>query len=349
MKKRLTMSLIASALILGLGTLSLQADEGMKDTVAQKEAQALQKNGVPGESTAKATEEELQEKDLFMSKIDASKFAQEARMDRMKRLQRIFRREAAFHQEKDLLKRTPKEVMEAIRLTGKAAQDIRMNKLKEAAKDLETASKDFDKALKANPKLDLLPVAQAIQIKTFAGSTATIEKALELADKLIKKHATQDARDLLMPLRDEMDFTVQYLPMKTYPLVTKKAAELLKKGKAREALMVLSQGFGTLVAVTDIVPIPLMLAQDMTMEAAKLAKEKKKEALKLLESAKNELKRAELLGYTQRHAPEYKALTDQINAIEKEIKGKNEPAKLYKELQNKFDTLFKKVRKDEKR
>ncbi|WP_292660925.1 YfdX family protein [Nitratifractor sp.] len=348
MKKRLTMSLVASALILGVGTMSLQAAEGLKDTVAQKEAQALQKNGVPGESAAKATEEELHEKDLFMSKLDASTFAKEARLDRMKRLQRIFRREAAFHQEKDLLKQTPKEVMEAIQMTARAAQDIRRNKLDSAAKDLQVASKDFDKALKANPKLDLLPVAQAIQIKTFAGSTATIEKALKLADVLIQKHATQDARDLLMPLRDEMDFTVQYLPMKTYPLVTKKAAELLKNGKAKAALMVLSQGFGTLVAVTDVVPIPLMLAQDMTMEASKLAKGKKKEALKLLESAKNELKRAELLGYTQKHSPEYKALTTQINAIEKEIQGKNEPAKLYEGLQKKFDTLFKEVRKDRK-
>ena len=348
MKKRLRMSLVASALILGLGTMSLQAGTGLNDTVAKKEAQALQKNGVPGESAAKATEEELQEKNLFMSKLDASKFAKEARLDRMKRLERIFRREAAFHQEKDLLKKTPKEVMEAIRMTARAAQDIRRNKLDSAAKDLEIASKDFDKALKANPKLDLLPVAQAIQIKTFAGSTATIEKALKLADELIQKHATQDARDLLMPLRDEMDFTVQYLPMKTYPLVTKKAAELLKKGKAKEALMVLSQGFGTLVAVTDVVPIPLMLAQDMTMEASKLAKEKKKEALKLLEAAKNELKRAELLGYTQKHSPEYKALSTQIDAIEKEIKGKNEPAQLYKKLQEKFDTLFKEVRKDKK-
>ena len=349
MKKRLTMSLVTSALLLGLGTISLQAGEGLKDSVAKKEAQAIQKNGTSGERAAKAVEEEMQNKNLFTGKMDAAKFAQEARMDRMSRLERTFRREAAFHQEKDLLKQTPKEVMEAIRLTAKAAQDIRMKKLKEAAKDLEIASKDFDKALKANPKLDLLPVAQAIQIKTFAGSTATIEKALKLADELIKKHATQDAREILMPLRDEMDFTVQYLPMKTYPLVTKKAAELLKKGKAREALMVLSQGFGTLVAVTDVVPIPLMLAQDKTMEAAKLAKEKKKEALKLLESAKDELKRAELLGYTQKHSPEYKAITAQIEAIEKEIKGKNEPAKLYEELQKKFDALFKKVREDKKR
>ncbi len=348
MKKRMTLSIVTSALLLGLGAMSLQAAEAMKDTVAQKEAQALQKNGVPGEAAAKAKVEETQEKTLFEGKMDLAKFNQEARLDRMQRLERIFRREAAFHSQKDLLKNTPKEVMEALQMTARAAQDIRANKLDQAAKDLEIASKDFDKALKANPKLDLLPVAQEIRIQTFAGNSKVIEKALKTADELIKKHATQDAREILIPLKDEMDFTVQFLPMKTYPLVTKKAAELLKAGKAKEALAVLSQGFGTIVGVTNVVPVPLMLAQDMTMEASKLAKEKKKEALKLLAAAKEELKRAELLGYTQKHSPEYKAINTQIEAIEKEIGGKNEPAKLYKDLQSKFDTLFKKVREDKK-
>jgi len=152
----------------------------------------------------------------------------------------------------------------------------------------------------------------------------------------------------MMPLRDEMDFTVQFLPMKTYPAVTKKAAELLKQKKAEEALMVLSEGFGTVVGVQQVIPIPLMLAQDMVLEASKLAKEKKEEATKLLDSAKEQLKRAELLGYTQRHSAEYKELSTRIDAIEKEIKGKNEVVKLYDELKAKFESLFETIRKDKK-
>ncbi len=347
MRKSMKMSAVTAALLLGLGTLGLQAaNMEMKDSAAKKETQALQQNGVPGEAAAKAKVEESAEKTLFESKMDAGKFAQEARADRVKRLRRIFSKEASYH--KDTLKETPKEIIEAINMTTQAARDIQAGKLDAAVKDLETASKDFDKALKANPALDFVPVAQSIQIKTFAGDSKIISKALTTADDLIKKHATQDAREILLPLRDEMDFTVQFLPMKTYPAVTKKAAELLKQKKAEEALMVLSEGFGTVVGVQQVIPIPLMLAQDMTLEASKLAKEKREEAIKLLEAAKEQLKRAELLGYTQKHSPEYKALSTQIDAIEAEIKGKNEPAKLYEELKKKFEALFGEIRKEKK-
>ena len=348
MIKNLKISAITAALLLGLGAISVQAGEGaLKDSVAQKEAKALEQNGVKGESSAKAKVEETNAKVEFESKLDVQKFAQEARIDRAKRLQRIFSKEASFH--KDTLKNTPKEVMEAINLTTKAVRAIQANKIDEAVKYLDKASEDFAKALKANPNLGLVPVAQSVQIKTFAGDSKIIAKALVVTDELIQKHATQDARDVLIPLQDEMDFMVQLLPMKTYPLVAKKASELLKKKKVQDALMVLSEGFGTIVGVAQVIPIPLMLAQDMVIEASKLAKDKKDEAIKLLDSAKEELKRAELLGYTQRHSVAYKALTTQINSIEKEIKGKNEPAKLYDELKKKFEALFEKVRLDNKK
>ncbi len=345
MKKRLTLSLSAAALILGVATLGLQAgNDGLKDQVAQKEAQALQKNGVAEQSAAAADVDAKSVKEFYQSLRKASTFAKEAREDRAQRLERVFHKEAGYH--KDGMKGSVPEVVQGLQLTIQAAQDIQANKLDDAAKKLEQASANFDKALKANPALALVPVNQSIRIQTFAGGTRLIEKALEMADRLIQQHRTQEARELLMPLRDEMDFTVDYLPMQSYPSVAKKAAELLKQGKAREALAVLSAGFNTLVSVTDVVPIPLMLANDMVLQASKLAKEKKEEALKLLEAAKNQLARAELLGYTQKHAPEYKALSSSIEALKKEIKGKNETKGLYDELKRKFEELFKKIREE---
>ena len=347
MLNRLKISAITATLLLGLGAINIQAGEGaLKDSVAQKEAKALEQNGVKGESSAKAKVEEMNAKVEFESKLDAQKFAQEAKMERAKRLQRVFNQEAQFHE--DTLKNTPKEIIEAIKLVAQATRDIQVNKIDEAIKYLDKASEDFDKALKANPKLGFVPIAQSVQVKTFAGDSKIIAKALVIADKLIQKHATQDARDVLIPLQDEMDFTVQLLPMQSYPLVIKKASELLKKKRVQDALMVLSEGFGTIVGATEIIPIPLMLAQDMIIEASKLAKDKKDEAIKLLDGAKEELKRAELLGYSQRHSLAYKALTTQINSIEKEIRGKNEPAKLYDELKKKFETLFKDIRAENK-
>jgi len=344
MKKRFALSIVTAAL-LATGSTALFAGDNLKDSVAQKETKAIaDKADINGNPQAKAKEEEIQAKNEFMAKEDAQKFAMEARIDRMQRLGRVLKQEASMH--KDVSKDTPKEIMEAMNLTFKAAQYIKMGKKDEATKALSKASENFAKALKANPKLDLVPVAQQLDIKTFAGDSKIIEKALKTADKLIKEHKTQDARAILMPLRDEMDFTVQYLPMKIYPEVTKKAAEALKKGKDKEALMILSKGFGTFIAVTNKMPIPLMLASDMVNEASKLDKSKKDEAIKLLEAAKEQLKRAELLGYTSKHQLAYKAINEQINAIEKEIKGKNIVEKLYEELKSKFEALFKETRKD---
>ncbi len=346
MKKRFALSLVTATLLSGLTTSALFADStALKDTVAKKEAKVLANpSAVKNEASAKAKDEEIQAKDKFQSKEEAKKFEMEARMDRMKRLQRVFKKEAHIH--KDMSKNTSKSIIEAIRLTFQAAQDIANSKLNDASKKLEQASKDFDEALKKNPKLDLVPIAQEIQIKTFAGSSKVIEKALDLATKLLKEHKTQDVRAIVLPLRDEMDFIIQYLPMKTYPIVTKHASELLKKKKVKEALVVLKKGFNTIIAVENIIPTPLMLASDMTIEASKLDKSKKDTAIKLLESAKEQLKRAELLGYTSKHSEAYKSVEKQIDAIETEIKGKNIVEKMYEELANKFKSLFEETRKD---
>ena len=331
MRKRFTLSIV-TATLLTIGSSTLFAEDNTKNSVAQKETKTVtDKVDTNSSSQAKA-------------KNDAQKLAIEARIDRMQRLGRVFKQEASMH--KNVSKDTPKEIMEAMNLTFKATQDIKMGKKEDATKDLEKASEDFAKALKANPKLDIVPVVQQLQIKTFAENSKIIEKALKTTDKLIKEHQTQDARAVLMPLRDELDFTVRYLPMKIYPEVTKKAAEALKNGKDKEALMILSKGFRTFITITNRIPIPLMLASDIVNEASKLDKSKKEDALKLLNSAKEQLKRAELLGYTTKHQDAYKAINEQINAIETEIKGKNIVEKLYEDLKSKFETLFKDTRKD---
>ncbi len=348
MKKRFALSLVTATLLSGLTTTALFADNGgIKDKVAQKESKALgSPSSVKDEASAKAKVQETQTKDKFKAKEDAQKFAMQSRMDRMKRLQRVFQKEASMHEDKS--KETSKEIIEAIHLTFQAAQDIKNSKHDDASKKLEQASKDFDVALKKDPKLDLVPVAQEVQIKTFVGDSKIIKQAIDTAAKLLKGHKTQDAREIILPLRDEMDFIVQYLPMKTYPLVTKKASEFLKKKKDKEALMVLAKGFGTIVTIQNNIPIPLMLASDMTIEASKLDKTKKEQAIKLLESAKEQLKRAELLGYASKHSEAYQAIEKQIDAIKDEIRGKNIVEKMYEDLAGKFKSLFDETRKDHK-
>jgi hypothetical protein len=58
------------------------------------------------------------------------------------------------------------------------------------------------------------------------------------------------------------------------------------------------------------------------------------------------LQKAELLGYTTKHSAEYKALSNSIKEIEKEIKGKNMVEKLYDNLKKDFTSLIKKTKDD---
>jgi len=246
-------------------------------------------------------------------------------------------------------KKAPKKVIEGIQATFKSVHLIETGKLDEAKKLLEKANDDFEKALKADATLDLVPLEESLIVYNFVGTSKTIKEVLELSIKLIKDHDTQAAIALLSPLKDELDITVVAIPMKLYPASTKTALEALNKGDKKAALSALAVGFGTLVSSQIILPTPLLVAQDLIVEASKLDKSKKEEAKKLLNAAKEELNRAELLGYTKKHDAAYKLLNDGIDNIEKEIKGKNMVVKLYDKLKEDFkkiihDTRMEKVK-----
>lgn len=241
---------------------------------------------------------------------------------------------------------TPKEVLSGIQATFNAVHLIETDQIDEAKKLLQKATDDFETALKANPNLDIVPLEERLIAYRYAGSSADIQKTLDVSVKLIKKHDTQAAIALLSPLKDELDINVVAIPMKLYPASTKTAAQALEKGDKMAALSALSVGFGTLLNSQIILPTPLLVAEDLVIEASMLDKSKKEEAKALLAGAKEELKRAELLGYTKKHAPEYVQLNDSIEKIEKEIKGKNKVVKLYEKLKAEFKKLLHDTRTD---
>jgi len=225
--------------------------------------------------------------------------------------------------------KAPKEVIEGIQATFKSVHLIEANKVDEAKKLLQKANDNFEKALKADPGLDLLPLEESLTAYSFTGSSDTIEARLDLASEFIKAHDTQVAIEVLSPLKDELDITVVAIPMKLYPASTKAALDALSKGDKKAALTALAEGFGTLVTTQIVMPTPLLTAQDLIIEASQLDKSKKEDAQKLLNAAKEELKRATLLGYTKKHDVSYKSLDESIAKIQKEIKGENRVEKLY--------------------
>ncbi len=240
----------------------------------------------------------------------------------------------------------PKEILKAFGDTVRAVQAIQHKDTKSAQKYLQEADKLFTSVLKKNPQLKFVPVDEMILVNDVIITPQDAKRVVDGARELLKYYRTQAARELLTPLKDEMDVLTSYLPMELYPAATKKALEALKKGKVDQTLGVLADAFNTIVTVKTVIPIPLLAAQDFVRQAAALDKSKKEEATKLLEAAKAELQKAYYFGYTDKRSAAYKDLYDQINALEKEIKGKNMVEKLYTHLKESFSKLIGKIYSD---
>jgi len=245
------------------------------------------------------------------------------------------------------LKPGSKEVASGLNETVAAIQALQKDDLDAAKKHLTEATKSFDSALKENPQLKLVPIASKIKIKELKSTPKEIEAAIALAKEALDNHQTQKARAILAPLEDDIITITQYIPMNLYPIATKNALEAVNKGDKKAALQILVEGLGTIVSTGILMPIPLLEAQLLIENASKLDKAKKEEAKVLLDAAKSELKKAMLLGYTDRHSDEYKALTEQIDAIEKEMKGENIVEKLYEKLKKSVESLVGKTRGEE--
>jgi hypothetical protein len=336
MKKRVILSTLLATLL--FSTSAVYAN--VNDSVANKETKAINNpTGVQGHNAAEAKVEQTQSKDALETKMDRTTFQQEVHKDDMRRLHKIVNREASKH--KTGLKKAPKEVMQGLQQTIVALRALQQNKVKSAKKALSQATFSFDVALKANPKIGLIPVADSIAINDFTGDSKLVKHIIDATVKLLKDNDTQAARDMLLPLQDEMTMTTELLPMKVYPDATKQALNQLNKGNTKEAFSTLTTALHSVVIDVTIVPLPLITAQDLVMSASKVDKTNKKEAHKLLSQAQDELKKAVLLGYTKKHAAAYKSLAKEINTIQKEVGG-SRIDRMYDHIKESFHSLISK-------
>ncbi len=246
-------------------------------------------------------------------------------------------------------KQPPQEVIDALNKTFAAIEAIDKDKISTAEKELKEAIKLFDNALKTDPALDLVPIDQTIEVKRFDGTINDIKADINLAVKLLKSYRTQSARDLLLPLEEEIDITTHYLPMQLYPKAAKKALKLLKNGKKEEALLELQLGLGTITADEIVIPIPLLDAQVHLEAASKIYANDKEKAIELLNVAKRKLQRALLLGYTDKDAKAYEKIYKEIVRLQKEIKEKRSGTKLFERLKKDFESLLHRTREEKKR
>jgi len=236
-----------------------------------------------------------------------------------------------------------KGAVEAVALTQKVIVDIDNKDTKSAIKDLEDAIGKLEVVLAAEKAPKFLPVDGSITAIEYVGDVKEIKKSVDTVKDLLDDGKVQAARKLLSTLQSEIDVVTVNLPVSSYPDALKLAAKYLHENKPEEAKAVLVTALNTLVESVVVIPIPILKADALIVAASKIAKEDKEQALKHLDQAKKELKKAEILGYTSKSDVTYKALDEAIEKTEKEIKGKNKAEKLFEELIQKIKSFKEKI------
>ncbi len=238
-----------------------------------------------------------------------------------------------------------KEAVESVKLVGEVLAALDANQKDKAIKLLEKAIGKIEVVL-SNPKAPaLIPIDSKVIVQQFVGTAYDAQNAVITSIALLEKQRVQDARRIVTALVDEIDLITVNLPLATYPSALKEAAKYLHDNKIDEAKRVLAATLHTFVNVTVVTPIGILEAETLIEAASKIAKTDKKLALSHLAQAKAALKRAEALGYTSRSDVTYKMLNEAISKVEKEIKGENKPAKLFKELMEKLKDFKEKALK----
>ena len=235
------------------------------------------------------------------------------------------------------------EALESLKFSAKAVDELNKNKTDEAKKSIELALGKLESILASEHTPKLLPIENQIVIKNFVGTSDDVKKVLAEVKTLLSLGKVQEAGELLISLQSEIDITTVSLPLASYPDALKLASKYLIEKHPAKAKHVLEIALNTFAQEEQIIPIPLINSLELVAVASKIAKEDKEQALKHLALAKDDLKKAEALGYVSSSTTTYKQLDELIEKTEKEIKGPNKAEKLFKELGEKLSEFKNKI------
>ena len=236
-----------------------------------------------------------------------------------------------------------KEALASLKLSVKAVNELNNNKTDEAKKTVELALGKLESILASEHTPKLLPIENQMVIKNFVGTADDVTRALAEVRTLLNLGKVQEAGELLISLQSEIDVTIISLPLVSYPDALKLASKYLIEKHPAKAKHVLEIALNTFAQDEQIIPIPLINAFELVAVASNIAKKDKEQALKHLAMAKDDLKKAEALGYVSSSTTTYKQLDELIEKTEKEIKGPNKAEKLFKDLGEKLSEFKNKI------
>jgi len=209
----------------------------------------------------------------------------------------------------------------AIAETEKALQALKENKKKEALDALAVATGKLELVLARNPKLVLAPVNTVVVTQDLVTNRDRANAVFKQAKEYLSDGEIQKARPLVANLASEIQYRTTNVPLETYPKAIKAIVPLIDAGKIDEAKAGLQATLNTVVITTEVVPLPKVRAEQLLKEAQSLAekkdrsKEENDKIAKYVQSSREQLEMAELLGYGNRK--DYKPMYEQLDEIAK--------------------------------
>lgn len=231
-----------------------------------------------------------------------------------------------------------KEAAAAIEETRKAVQAIAAGKADEARVAIQSATENTNLLLSQNSATAAIPANIEVQVFDLApGDPSSIMDIAKDVSLAVDNKDFPTARVLLHSLMSEVRVRSYNLPLATFPFALKEAARLLDQNKTKEASAVLLTALNTLVVMDRISSIPLLLAREDVSKAQK--ETDKAKARMLLEEARTQIQRSRDLGYAGKD-PMYVALNDQIDDLEKRLKGGGELGELFSRLKERISSFL---------
>ena len=214
-----------------------------------------------------------------------------------------------------------KEAVSALEQTKKVIEALDKKKKQEALDALALVTGKLEIVLARDPGLANAPIDVRMEQYDLYATIDVIKDAIKEAQDLLDDGEVQKARAILAGLASEIDIVVTSMPLATYADGIKSVAKLVEEEKYTEAKERIYDLLGTLVVTRNIIPLPLVRAEELLKKASKLAEtkdrtEKQNEELSsLLDKARYQIEMAEVLGYGEKK--EYKKFYAQIKEIKK--------------------------------
>ncbi len=228
--------------------------------------------------------------------------------------------------------------LQVIQQTQLLLQDVSDKKKEDAVKKGKALIGDIEVLLSKDPGLAFIPVNVVAQKEEFVTDIETVRKITKSAKEAMDNGYYRLASDLIKDLRSEMVINTYLIPTETYPEAIKQAVVLTENDKFEEAEIVLISVLNTVVIEKVVVPLPILYAEQMIAEAAKIDTKNHDNAdkvINLLKNAEYQLQLAEELGYGKKDK-DYALLNEAVSALKESVNNKENST-------SKFDSIKKDI------